>query len=126
MATNSWTPEGILGKKEYIKTGVARKSGKAYAIHSISEYVKKNKETGKPLYRRIKFFIPEKDLEFFKSLEDGQKIRLKGNPEASSYINEDGELIQQLSISLAWEDYYELLDSPGQETLLDGYSDEPF
>lgn len=127
MASNTWELEGSLGKREYLKTGLT-KAGKPYLIDSVSIYGGKDKKTGKAIYERVNFFVPPDDHEVFKNFPDGQKIRLKGKPVANGYINKDGDLVTNLNMQVAWEDYYELIDSPGQEAFgFDEVNDsEPF
>lgn len=124
-SANEWVVEGSLGKQEYVKTGVS-KTGNPWMIQSISVYAGKDKKTGKTKYDRIGFFVPKDDQQKFASFPDGQKIRLKGRPQANAYINKEGDLITSLNIQTAWEDYYELLDEEMEEIPLFDDPSEPF
>lgn len=126
--SNEWLIEGFLGS--FPKEGTT-KAGKPYMIQSVSVYAGKDKETGKPKYDHIKFFVPANDIPTFKNMPEGTLLQLRGKPEANAYIDKEGELKKNLQMNLAWEDSWTIIKRQEPQPTLEGlnveeYSEEPF
>lgn len=121
---NRWIVEGFLGK--YPKEGTG-KSGPWY-IQSIGVYAGKDKETQQNKYENISFFVPKDDIERFKQIPQGTKIRLTGKPEASGYIDKNsGEMITKLQMKLEWGGGWEVVENEASVSVSNGENlEEPF
>lgn len=121
---NRWTIEGYLGK--YPKEG----EGKAgpWLMQSLGVYAGKDKETQQNKYDNITFFVGKDDIENFKKIPLGTKMRLTGKPHASGYIDKNsGEMITKLQMKLEWGGGWEVVENDQPVTATDGdFSDEPF
>lgn len=123
MASSSWTIEGSLTKN--LKEGNS-KTGRPWLLRTVSVYAGKNKETEESKYEYVSFFVKPEDVDFFRDLPAKTKLRLYGKPQSNAYIK-DGQVVQGLQLSPAWENWYEIVER-AEEAPASEYeeSDEPF